>query len=52
MRIIRSLEKSGIFIYGFRENSKKQNKTQEPVFLGILFRTLGASVFRNTLTGK
>lgn len=43
-----SLENSGAMIDGVRKTKKKQERG----FLGMLWRTLGASMLENTLTGK
>ena len=47
MKIIKSLEDSGLLIKGFAEE-----KGQKEGFLGTLAATLGASLLGNTLAGK
>ena len=50
--IVKSLENWGILIDGVMEIVKHEIKTQENVFLGMLLKTLGASMLGNLLTGK
>ena len=52
MKIVKSLEKSGLLIKSVSE--KIQNETKEPKggFLGMLLSTLGVSLLRSLLTGK
>ena len=52
MKIIKSLEKSGILIKGISETIKNEAKEQKGRFLPMLLRTLAASILGNTLTGK
>ena len=51
MKIIKSLEESGLLIKGIRETIKNQAKEQKDGFLSML-DTLGATLLRNLLTGK
>ena len=51
MKIIKSLEKSGLMLKGFSETIKNEGK-QKGGFLGMLLGTLGASLLGNLLTGK
>ena len=51
MKIIKSLEKSGLIIKSVSETIKKA-KEQKRGFLSVLFDTLGASLLGNLLTGK
>ena len=52
MKIVKSLEESGLLIDGVSETIKNEAKEQKGVFLGMLFGTLGASLSGNLLTGK
>ena len=52
MKIIKSLEESGLLIKGVSETVKNEAKEQKGGFLGMLLGTLGASLFGNLLTGK
>ena len=52
MKIVKSLEESGLLIEGVSETIKNEAKEQKGVFLGMLFGTLGASLSGNLLTGK
>ena len=49
MKIVKSLEESGLSIKGLSETIKYEAKEQKEEFLGIL---LGASSLGNLLTGK
>ena len=51
MKIIKSLEKSGLLIEGDSETIKNEAQ-KEKEFLSMLFGTLGASLLGNLLTGK
>ena len=51
MKIIKSLEESGLMLKGFSETIKNEGK-QKGGFLGMLLGTLGASLLVNLLTGK
>ena len=48
MKIIKSLEESGLLIKGVKNEAKEQKGG----FLGMLLGTLGASLLGNLLTGK
>ena len=50
MKIVQSLEKSGLLIKGVRETIKNEAKEQKGGFIGMLLHTLGASVLGNLLT--
>ena len=52
MKIIKSLEKSGLLIKGLSETIKKEAKEQKGGFLSMLLGTLGASLVGNLFTGK
>ena len=49
MKIIKSLEESGLLIKGIREVTKNEAKEQKSRFLSILLRTLAASILGNVL---
>ena len=52
MKIIKSLEESGLLIKGFSEAIKNEAKKQKGGFLNILLGTLGAILLGNLLTGN
>ena len=52
IRIIKSLENSGVLTDGVSETKKQEIKRQEVGFLGMLLGTLGVSMLGNMLTGK
>ena len=52
MKIIKSLEESGLLIKGVSEASKNEVKEQKGGFLSVLSGTLGASLLGNLLAGK
>ena len=52
MKIVKSLEESGLLTKGVRETIKNEANEQKGGFLGMLLRTLGASLLGNLLTGK
>ena len=52
IKIVKSLEESGLFITGVSETIQKEAKEQKREFLGMLLGTLGASLLENLLTGK
>ena len=52
MKIVQSLEESGLLIKGVSEANKNEAKEQKGGFLSILLGTLGTSLFANLLTGK
>ena len=51
MKIVKSLEESGLLIKGVSETIKNKAKEQKGGFLGTLLGTLGASLLGNLLTG-
>ena len=52
MKIIKSLEESGLLIKDVREIIKNEVKEQKGGYLEMLLSTLGASLLGNLLTGK
>ena len=52
MKMIKSLEESGLLIKGVSETSKNEAKEQKEGFLSMLLGILGASLLINLLTGK
>ena len=52
MKIVKSLEESGLLIKGVRETIKDEAKKQKVRFLSILLGTLGAGLLGNLLAGK
>ena len=52
MKIIKSLEESGLLIKGISETIKNEAKEQKGGIFSILLGTLGASLLGNLLTGK
>ena len=52
MKIVRSLEESGLLIKGVSKTIKNEVNKQKGGFLRILLGTLGASLTENLLTGK
>ena len=52
MKIVKSLEGTGLLIKGVSETIKYEAKDQKGGFLGTLLDTLGASLLGNLLTGK
>ena len=52
MKIIRSLEESGLLIKSFSEIIKNEAKEQKRWFLSMLLGILGASLLGNLLAGK
>ena len=51
IKIIKSLEDSGLFLKGVTETVRNEVKEQKGGFLSMLLRTLGASSLGNSLTG-
>ena len=51
-RILKSLENLSVLIDGVNETLKHEMKKQEDEFLGMLLRTLGASMLGNMFTGR
>ena len=52
MKIVKSLEESGLFIKSVSQSIKNEAKEQKGGFLGMLLGTLGASLLGNLLTDK
>ena len=52
MKIIKSLEESGLLIKRASKTIKNEAKEQSGRFLGILLDTLGATLLGNMLAGK
>ena len=52
MKIVKSLEESGLLIKGFGETFTNEVKEQKGGFLGMLLGTVGASLFGNLLTSQ
>ena len=52
MKIIKSLEESGLLIKSASKTIKNEAKEQSGRFLGILLDTLGATLLGNMLAGK
>ena len=52
MKIVKSLEESGLLIKGVPKTVKNKAKEQKGGFLGILLDTLGASLLGHLLTSK
>ena len=52
MKIVKSLEESGLVIKGVSETIKNETKEQKWRFLGMLLGPLDASLWGNIFTGK
>ena len=52
LKIVKSLEDSGLLLKGVTESVKNEVKEQKAGFLSMLLGTLGASLLGNLLTGK
>ena len=52
MKIVKSLQKSGLLIKGISEKFENEAEEQKGGLLEMLLETLGASLLRNLLTGK
>ena len=52
MKIVKSLEESGLLIKEVIETITNEAKEQQEEFLGMLLGNLGANLLRNLLTGK
>ena len=52
IKIVKSLEESGLLIKGISETIKNEAKEQKYGFFSMLLGTLAASILRNALTGK
>ena len=52
IKIVRSLEDSGLLLKGVTETIQNEVKKQKGGFLSMLLDTLGASLLRNISTGR
>ena len=52
IKIVKSLEDSGLLLKGITESVQNEIKEQKGGFLSVLLGTLGASLLGNLLTGK
>ena len=52
IKIVKSLEDSGLLLKGVTETVQNEVKEQKEGFLSMLLGTLGASLFGNILTGR
>ena len=52
IKIVKSLEDSGLLLKGITETVQNEVKEQKGGFLSMLLGTLGASLLGNLLTGK
>ena len=52
MKMVKSLEESGLLIKGISETNKNEAKEQKAGFLGMLLATLCASLLENVLKDK
>ena len=52
MKIVKSLEESGLSIKGISETINNEAKEQKDGFLGILLDPLATSLLRSVLTGR
>ena len=52
IKIVKSLEDSGLLLEGVTETVKNEKKEQKGGFLSMLVGTLGGSLLGNLLTGK
>ena len=52
MKIIKSLQESGLILKAVSQTIKNETKEQKRGFLGMLLGTLGASILKNLLTDK
>ena len=52
MKIVKSLEESGLLIKGVSETVKNEAKQTKGRFISMLLSTLGASLLGNLLTSK
>ena len=52
MRIVKSLECSGLSMKGVTQTNENKIKEQSGGFFGMLLGTLGAILLRNMITGK
>ena len=52
IKIVKSLEDSGLLLKGVRETIQNESKEQKEGFLSMSLGTLGASLLGNILAGK
>ena len=52
MKVVKSLEDSGLLIKSVSETIKNEAKEQKRGFFGILLSNVGPSLLRNLITGK
>ena len=52
MKIVKSLEESGLLIKGISETIKNEAKEQKEGFLPMLLEALAASILGSVLTGR
>ena len=52
IKIVKSLEDSGLLLKGVSETNQNEAKEQKEGFLSMLLNTLGASLLGNKLVGK
>ena len=52
MKIVKSLEESGLLIKGFSETIKNESEEHKGAFLSILLCTIVTSLLGRALTGK
>ena len=52
MKVVKSLEESGLLIQGVTKTIKHEAKEQKDGFLSMFLRTVDASLLGNLLTGK
>ena len=52
LKIVKSVENSGLLLEGVNEKIKKEAKEQEGGFLSMLLGTLGATLLGHMLAGK
>ena len=52
MKLVKSLDESGLLIKGVSEKTQNEAKEQKGEFLGILLRTLSTSLLGKLVTGK
>ena len=52
IKIVKSLEDSGLLLKGVNETIQNKAKKQKGEFLGMLCGTLGANLLQNMLTGR
>ena len=52
VKIVKSLEDSGLLLKGANETVQNEAREQKGGFISVLLGTLGASLLRNILAGK